>query len=378
MKVAIIMDGLGLGGAERQAVTSAIELRRLGVGAELVYYHPINEYSDMLTRESVPVAEILNRGPLRLGRVRAIAAHLKRGRFDVAYSLQGTSSVWGTISARLAGTRCVFAGFRGQACVGGLSRRVLGVLGRKVTGWIVNAACVRDHIVGTMGADPQKVHIVPNGIAPASYESQLSRAEARRLFDLPDDSVAVGMVANLRPVKNHHMFLRVARRVVQTRPGVVFLAAGDGPMRAELESTASEYGLADRVRFLGRLKNVPDLLAACDLAMLTSVTEGLPNTVAEAQGASLPCVSTANGGAKEVILPGRTGFIVPVDDDVAMADRLVQLIDDPSARSEMGLRAAERIRQQFSPEMLGRRLIDLFERAMRDGRNLVALAEGES
>ena len=378
MKVAIIMDGLATGGAERQAVTAAIELTRRGVGVELIHYHAVNQFTDTLASHSVRTAAILNRGPLRLGRLRALIAHLKQGRFDVAYSLQGTSSIWGTLAARLAGTRCIFAGYRGQACQGWLNRMALRAVCRGATGWIVNAACVGQFIIRTLAANPRKIHIVPNGISPASYESKLGRSEARKLLDLPEECPAVVMVANLRPVKNHRMFLRVARRVVQARPEAVCLAAGDGPLRGELESTAREYGLGEQVRFLGQIKNVPDLLAACDLAMLTSFTEGLPNTIAEAQGAGLPCISTANGGAKEVIVEAQTGFIVPVDDDAAMADRLVRLIDDHAARASMGGRARQRVRQEFSTEILGRRLIDLFERGLREGKNLVSSTELES
>lgn len=377
MNVAIIMDGLGLGGAERQAAAAAIELTRQGVDVELIHYHPVNEHAEALAQNSVRTKAILDRGPLRLGRIKALTRHIRQGRFDIVYSFQGTSTVWGTLAARRAGARCIFAGYRGQTGESFLSRTALRMITRGVTGWIVNAECVRDFVVRTYRADRRKVHIVPNGIARSAYESPLSRDEARRQFDIAPEAPAVVIVANLRPVKNHAMFLRAARRVVQARPDTLFLAAGEGPLRTELEAQARQYGLADNVRFLGRVRNVPDLLAACDLSVLTSFTEGLPNTIAEAQGAGLPCISSANGGAKEVIVEGQTGFIVPVDDDAAMADRLMNLIGDPAVRADMGLRARQRIRQEFSTAILGQRLLRVFERGLREGDSLVASSEGE-
>jgi glycosyltransferase involved in cell wall biosynthesis len=365
MKVAIIMDALAMGGAERQAVLAAAELARRGLYAELIYYHPINEYQELAAAQGARLVGIFDRGPLRLGRLRALSRHLRQGGFDVVHAFQKTSSIWGALAALRAATPCVFGGYRGQIREPLVARTLLKFLSGRLAGWIVNAECVRRFLADMLALDPARIHVVHNALCPDSYQSSLTRAEARAKFGLTDGTVAATLVANLRPVKNHAMLLRVARRVCDVRDDVVFLVAGQGPLRAGLEADVRAMGLAGRVTFLGQRADVPDLLAASDLALLTSITEGLPNVLAEAGGAGLPAVSTDCGGAGDVLVDGTTGYVVPVNDDAAMAQRILQLAGDPQARSRMGQAARQHVRGHLSCQAMGDRLVALYERGLR-------------
>jgi glycosyltransferase involved in cell wall biosynthesis len=215
---------------------------------------------------------------------------------------------------------------------------------------VVNASRLKAYVEAE-GADPSCVYLVPNVVYPASPRP---RDETRLAHDLPLDRPLCLLVASVRPVKNHELALRVASRLRTdpSRPLLVLVGSRTdaAPMRARVEAD----GLADVVRLLGHSDDVPSLLAAGDVALLTSKTEGLPNALLEAAIAGLPSVSTDCGGAGEVLVDGETGYIVGVDDDVAMAARISELLGDTSKRHRMGAAATRHVSQRHAPDRVAK------------------------
>jgi glycosyltransferase involved in cell wall biosynthesis len=130
---------------------------------------------------------------------------------------------------------------------------------------------------------------------------------------------------------------------------MTLLIAGDGAKRPEYEALTRELGLTDEwVRFLGFRSDAPDLLGAADLFLLPSLTEGLPLSVLEAMTHGLPVIATPVGGVPEVVLPGRTGVLVPVEDVEALAGAIATMIQDRATRARLGEAGRERARGEFS------------------------------
>ncbi len=360
MNVAIIVDGLIAGGAERQAILTAAQVGGRGHAAHVVACSPGNDYTAFCKDLGVEVVHVTARGPLRLGRVSGLTRHLSRRRVDVVHAFKGSPSTYGRLAARLAGVPCVFGGYRALLRPSWPFRLVNRVLSWGTAGWIVNSERVRRTVVADYGVPGERVHVVHNAVHPSTYESRLTRAEARALFGIAERTTAVTMIANLRPEKNHEMVLRVARRLIDAGADVVFLLAGEGPERAPLERAIARMALDRHVRLLGHVANTHDLLRATDIAVLTTVAEGLPNALLEAGAAGVPCISTENGGASEVVLPGRTGYLVLVNDDDAMVTRLQELAADAGRRAAMGAAAREHVLARFSPEALGDRILAVY------------------
>jgi glycosyltransferase involved in cell wall biosynthesis len=158
-----------------------------------------------------------------------------------------------------------FGGVRIEKRDGFLIRLVNRLLTVGTAGWIVNADCNRQVAARDFGARGEKVFIVPNGIRPEDFCSNLTVNQARVKFGLLRDIGVVTMVANLRPEKNHAMFFRLARRMVQADGQMVFVLAGDGPEMGRLQSLCQRMGLSAYVRFLGRCQDVSDLLRPTDV-----------------------------------------------------------------------------------------------------------------
>ena len=357
-------QSLATGGAEGQAVLSACELARRGQDVGIVTYYPGNDYADVIDSAGVKLVQVTQTGPLNLGRVRALVRHFRLVRPDVVHAFSATVSLYALLAGRLARVPAVFGGFRAQLPASRSVRWVNRFLSRSGAGWISNCNCGKDSIVEQFGVAPERVFVVPNGVPSNRIDSSLLRAEARKQFGLDDDGFVVTIVALLKPEKNHFMFLRMARRLIDSGQAATFVLAGDGAMREALQRRTEELSLTGHVRFLGRCGRVPDLLRATDVVVLTSLSEGLPNALLEGSGAGVPCVSTDNGGATDILVEGETGFIVPVDDDEAMTDRVGQLLADESLRARMGQAGRKRVLAMFSPGAVAERLVSVYRRAL--------------
>jgi glycosyltransferase involved in cell wall biosynthesis len=143
------------------------------------------------------------------------------------------------------------------------------------------------------------------------------------------------------------------------------LIVGDGPLRSQLEATAHAFRLDGAVRFLGHRDDVPRLLASADLLVLPSLYEGLPNVVLEAMRARKPVVATAAPGTTEVVIDGRTGLLVPMQDPPALAQAIRTVIEDRDLAQRLGAGGRARVESEFRADAMISRFADLYERLAR-------------
>lgn len=363
MRIALISDALTLGGAERQILLSALELEKLGHSVKIIIYHPYVEFQDFIRQHHIDLVEIRSRGPLRLGRIRALAKYLRANNFDVVHAFKGCTPISGSLAAKWAGVETVFAGFRGIYNEGTVFRLARRLTNRLLTGWIVNSRAIAKSVTKVLGIDPERVFVVYNGVDSEAFESELSKDEAKRTFGLSAEKLAVTIVARLVPVKNHKLFLDAASIVLNRHRNARFLIAGDGPLRANLEEQAESLGIRDQVRFLGNRADVADLLAATDVSVLTSRSEGFPNSLLESMCAGIPVVSTDYSSIDELIVDGKHGFIAPRNDAAAIAAKVTELLDDSDLRARMGEEGMKMVRERLSAEAMARNLVAVYQQA---------------
>jgi glycosyltransferase involved in cell wall biosynthesis len=173
--------------------------------------------------------------------------------------------------------------------------------------------------------------------------------------------------ASLTPKKGHSVLLDAFARVVAKVPASTLLLAGTGETRAALEGQVSRLGLGASVRFLGARSDVPELLAAADVFVLSSLWEGMPLSVMEAMAAGKPVVCTAVGGSVEIVQNGVNGFLVPSGDSHRLADAMIELAD-PEKRALFGKRAAGTALDQFDLAAMVRAYEALYDKIIA-GRN---------
>ncbi|HKY97209.1 MAG TPA: glycosyltransferase [Gemmatimonadaceae bacterium] len=166
----------------------------------------------------------------------------------------------------------------------------------------------------------------------------------------PHETIVVGIAARLVPVKGISYLIESLALLARHSPPIRLEIAGHGPERLKLEAAAARAGVADRVAFLGWVDDVPSAMDKWDIVALPSLAEGLGIAALEAMARGIPVVATQVGGLSEIIVDGRTGFLVPPKDPQAMADRISQLAKDPALRAKLGNAARERAADLFSVE----------------------------
>lgn len=199
------------------------------------------------------------------------------------------------------------------------------------------------------GARPERVTTLLNGIDPAAFRRDPSRAPAvRSALGLAPGDVVLGSVGRLEPQKRFDRLLEVFAALRRDRPGLRLVLVGEGSLRGELESRARRLGVERDVRLLGHRTDVPDLHHALDLFVQSSDYEGTPNVVLEAMALETPVVATAAGGTAELIEDGEHGLIVPTGDPDRLRAAVERALDDPEATARRTAAARARVEGPLS------------------------------
>jgi glycosyltransferase involved in cell wall biosynthesis len=255
----------------------------------------------------------------------------------------GDKMFWGRLGARRAQVPVILSALHSTGWpdgVGRLNRMLTGI----TDGFI---ACARQHATYQIEQEkfPQdKVFLIPNGIDTDRFVFDPdSRNRWRSELNIAPDAPVVGIVAALRPEKNHSLFLQSAKRVVAQRPDARFIIAGDGPERSQLETQAKTLCLEDNVLFIGSTHDIPGVLSTVDVFALTSHNEASPVSIMEALACGRPVVATDVGSIDESVLENETGFLVTPGSATEMADRWLTLLNDTQMQHRFGEAGREHI-----------------------------------
>ncbi len=356
MKALFLTPTLRTGGAERQTSILLPGLRERGVDARIVALGQGGELVAPLRAAGVPVEVLGMRNRFDL-RALARSPLIRHFRPDVVLS-RGVSGLYVGHAVSLRGDAAhIFNDHRGVG-VDFSPRRwlMVGVLARRLRAVIVVSADQADRWL-RMGCRAERLVVIANGVPTEPIAA--SRAEIREELDVPRDAVMALMVANLRPLKRVPDFIRAVNGARETCPELVGVLAGDGPDRPLIEQLA---GADHAVRVLGYRDDVPRLLAAADLLVLTSEKEALPMAVLEAMAAGLPVLATRVGGIPTVVSEGETGVLVRAGDVPALRAGLVLLAEDPELRRSLGAEGQRRCLESWGAEQM----IDAYFQVMRD------------
>ena len=220
----------------------------------------------------------------------------------------------------------------------------------------------------------EKVTVIPLGFDLSRFQEEQAhkRTLFRKVYGVADDEIAIGIVGRLVPIKNHDLFLDVIAQVGQ-RTGKKLRAfiVGDGEERERLEQRASALGLSQvsgpyfnghgfghgvngkpvvapaTITFTSWIKEVDIVNAGVDIVMLTSLNEGTPVSLIEAQASNKPIVSTRVGGIENVVVPGSTALLSESGDAAGLADQLSLLIEDDARRQAMGVGGWQHVRDRY-------------------------------
>ncbi|MDD5116167.1 MAG: glycosyltransferase family 4 protein [Candidatus Omnitrophica bacterium] len=212
----------------------------------------------------------------------------------------------------------------------------------------------------SIGKDGQYV-IIKYGIDAERFRLSQGRKEARAALRIGDNELAIGMIACFKPQKSPADFIKIADGIRKRIPDTKFIMVGDGVLRKRLSALIKKLGLNDRFILTGWRQDIPLILSALDIFVLTSSWEGLPITVLEAMAAGVPVVATDTGGVREAIESGKTGYLAKAGDRQSLQNRIEELLMDRRKRSEFIRLSSERINSgSFSLEKMCRETEKLY------------------
>lgn len=263
--------------------------------------------------------------------------HRMQGHIDALVTVgAGDKMFWGRIAARVARVPVVLSALHSTGWPDGLGR-----LNRLLTHWTdAFIAVAPDHgrfLIEQEKLPREKVRVIPNGVDTDRFQFEPAAPSAiRRELGIPAEAPLCGIVAALRPEKDHAMFLEVARHIRQQIPAAHFLVVGDGPQAPEIKSLTVKAGFAEQVHFLGTRADIPRILSALNVFVLTSKNEANPVSILEALSVQVPVVATKVGCVPSSVKSGVTGFLVESGDAPGMAQHVVELIHNAGLAKSLG------------------------------------------
>jgi glycosyltransferase involved in cell wall biosynthesis len=369
LRVVTLVDRLGTGGAERLAIQTTTRLDPERFDRTLV---ASRDFGVAISKEHVANAlEDLRAAGVRVIGLNRTSARqvwawwplyrmLRRERVDVLHAHKFGSNLWGTVVGRLARVPVIVAHEHTWSYEGQPLRKLAdrAVIARGSSAFVAVSREDQRRMVEVERIREEDTIFIPNGI-PAPPEA--SGKDVRAELGIAPDAPVIGTVSVLRPQKALDVLLRATKTLVQEFPALRVLIAGEGDCREELEELTAELGLRETVMFLGVRTDVPDVLAALDVAVSTSDFEGSPLSVMEYMEAGRPIVATRVGGVPDLIDDAVHGRLVAPQDAAGFAEGVATLLRDPDAAREMGARARERRRAEFDIDVMVRRLEALYE-----------------
>ncbi len=360
IRVLFLIPSLERGGAERQAVALAKALATRGHHVHVVTFYPRGVFADDLAGSAVQLHSLDKRGRWDLGSLLRLRSIVARSGAQIVYSWLSSANVAaGLMRLSMPGLRLVWAvrdagmPTSSQGLFQRLVLRLENLASALPDLVVVNSRAGRDRCL-ERGFPASRLRVIPNGIDVDRFSADpAARARVRSELGILESEVVVGMVARLDPVKDHTTFLRAAAEAVAVRPDLRFVCVGGGEPTYEhsLRDSAERLGIARRVVWLGARDDVPSLLNAFDVATLTSVSEGFPNSVAEAMATGLPCVVTDVGDCAYLV--GDTGLVTRCGSPAALAEAWLHLANlTPARRGVVGATARSRIASTFGTHTL--------------------------
>lgn len=366
VRILHLIKSLGRGGAEVLLAEGLAVADRARFEFEYGYFLPWKDaVVPSLLRQGVRVTCFDARSnPAILLATFRVARHIRRNRIDLIHAHLPLAGVVARLAGRLTGIPVVYSehNLQERYHVGTrlLNRLTWRSQERAVAVSAEVAESIRTHLDQRV-----PVQVILNGVNVETFAPVPARDVAFRAgMHIPPGDPLIGTIAVFRIQKRLDDWIDVARRVSAARPNAHFVLVGDGPERERIEASVSGSTLEGRVHFAGLQEDVRPYLAEMDVYLMTSQFEGLPVALLEAMAFGVPPVVTDVGGIPELVRAGINGVLAPVGAVDYLAQSIVDLLDDPARRRDLGRAARESVVSGFSMERMQRDLEAMYERVL--------------
>jgi sugar transferase (PEP-CTERM/EpsH1 system associated) len=293
------------------------------------------------------------------GLIRDLYRLFRRERPDIVHTHAWGTLVEGLVAARLARVPFVIHGEHGTLQLRAHQRWVQRRAWASADQVLSVSSRLAERIARETGFPLSRIRTIRNGVDLSRF-AHISREDARARLGIGGGGPLAVAVGRLVPVKDHMMLLEAMALLRRDDVDVTLAVAGDGPLQSALVERASTLGIGNCIRFLGHRDDVDVVLAAGDIFVLSSASEGLSNTILEAMAAGLPVIATRVGGADEMVEDGVTGLLVPPHSPQELASAMATVLRDAPHRRLMGSAGRARVEAEFSLFTMVRRYEQMY------------------
>jgi glycosyltransferase involved in cell wall biosynthesis len=396
LRVMHVIPNLGGGGVERLLVKSLAVFDRTICRHMLCSISGGGVYEGEVKNLDIPYWVMNRRARFDISVVIQIARLMQRERVDVVHTSNFTANAWGRLAAKIAGVPRIIAHERGTAWTESPAMKLVDRIFYRFTDLLLtNSQAAKTVLMDYIRLPEDRIRVIYNGL-PSPREISGKTKTLRTRIEINPKTLLIGTVGRMDTPKGHCFLLNAIPRVWEQVPDAHFVLIGDGPLRGYLQELAHRLGLSNSGKFhlLGFTPNAPDLLKELDVLAHPSIRESLGNVLIEASLSGIPAVASSVDGCSEVVVNGQTGILVKctepvnyIDADGAsplpkvvvdgqtrqlraplgpnpkdLASGIVQLLQDPHLREQMGTQARARAEQLFNIQRYVRDL----ENAYRD------------
>jgi L-malate glycosyltransferase len=359
--IAHIISALGKGGMEFAVSRLAIEQKRMGCDVHAICIRELGPTAENLKEGNVPVhlSKFKSRvHPVSLLNLKKLLIKL---RINVVQTHNYRPNVSGCIAAKWAGIPAVISSLR---TVNRWDSRRQYWMDRILCRWRNAIVCVsnevRERYLEKIKCDPEKLHVIHNGISPQLLDSSPDADYLYDKYGLDKNHRHLISIARLVKIKDHSTLLHAFKKISDQKKDITLLILGDGPLREKLENQAKELGIDKNVKFVGHQNNIAEWLKIADISVLSTHIEGFSSTILESMACGVPMIATAVGGNLEAINNGETGFLVPHEDPEAIAEKILHLLENNSITEKIIQNARDMVRKNFTITATAEKTLKLY------------------
>lgn len=315
----------------------------------------IGPWGQQLQQKGFPVIQLTRKPGFDIALIRQIRQILQQHNIDIIHGHQYTPYTYGWFAALLSRNPVIFTEHgRFYPDFSTLKRRLINpVLQRRTAAITAISAATKLALEVYEFFDSDRIKVIYNGIADLSTTISAEQVQTlKQSLNLQDDAIVFGTISRLDPIKNQAMMLRAFQAAKSRCPNIRLLVVGGGPERQNLEALQAQLGLQDSVIFTGFQPNPQVYLAAMDVFLLPSLSEGTSMTLLEAMSFGKPTIATAVGGTPEIIKHGEHGLLIQNKDEPALTDAIVRLAQNGEQRIQLGTASRQQYRRAFTTPVM--------------------------
>lgn len=350
----------GWGGQEIRIINEILALQELGVKC-FIACREHAKIKQKAIENGIEVFTLPFKGSADFGTIFKLMKLVKQNQIDIINTHSGKDTWTGGFAAKLSGVKFI----RTRHISNKINPSKMNFINELADFVITTGKNVRETMIKDNRIEPEKILSIPTGADSTVFDPKnFNSLEAKKEFGFKDDEIIIGIIAILRGVKQHKLFLEVAKEVTNKIKDkkLKFIIAGDGPMKDEILANIKRLNLENNVQMLGHINDITKLLSAIDISMLVSRNEGVPQSLIQSLLMQKACISTNVGSVKD--LWKDNNFLLVQNSQNEIQNALISLLENPSLKQELESKARGYMLENFSKDVMRDKIYDIYKKIL--------------